>query len=152
MNRTMILAAAASVLMAPTAFAESHEGMAPSGDAAAGEAAFRQCIACHVVANADGEVLAGRNARTGPNLYEISGSTAGTVEGFRYSGSMVEAGEGGLVWDEESFVAYVMDPTGFLRETLDDNGARGSMSFRVRSEEDAANLYAYIASLSTAME
>ncbi|RMA42764.1 c-type cytochrome [Rhodophyticola porphyridii] len=151
MNRTMILAAAATLLTAPMAFADSHAA-APSGDAEAGEAAFRQCIACHVVVDAEGETLAGRNARTGPNLYRISGRTAGTVEDFRYSGSMVEAGEAGLVWDEETFVAYVQDPTGFLREYLDDSGARGSMSFRVRSEEDAADLYAYLASLAPAEE
>ncbi|MBO6601678.1 MAG: c-type cytochrome [Roseicyclus sp.] len=151
MNRTMILAAAATLLTAPMAFADSHAAT-PSGDAEAGEAAFRQCIACHVVVDAEGETLAGRNARTGPNLYRISGRTAGTVEDFRYSGSMVEAGEAGLVWDEETFVAYVQDPTGFLREFLDDSGARGSMSFRVRSEEDAADLYAYLASLAPAEE
>ena len=144
MTRTIKLAAAALALSAPAAFADGH---AASGDAAAGEAAFRQCIACHVVVNEAGETLAGRNARTGPNLYGIAGADAGAVEGFRYSGSMAAAAEAGLVWNEETFVAYSMDPTGFLREFLGDNGARGSMSFRVRSEDDALNLYAYIASL-----
>ncbi|MBC6438567.1 MAG: c-type cytochrome [Rhodobacteraceae bacterium] len=147
MNRTMILAAAATLLSTPAAFAEA----ASSGDAAAGEAAFRQCIACHVVVNEAGETLAGRNARTGPNLYGVSGRAAGTVEGFRYSASMVEAGEAGLVWDEARFAAYVKDPTGFLRQTLGDNGARGAMSFRVRSEDDALNLYAYLVSLGPEM-
>jgi cytochrome c len=124
--------------------------VAQEGDVAAGEKAFNQCQTCHVVVNDAGETLAGRNARTGPNLYAVSGRTAGTYEGFRYSPSMVAAGEKGLVWDEETFVAYVQDPTPFLREYLDDKGARGQMAFKVRSEEEAKNLYAFLASLAPA--
>ncbi len=36
---------------------------------------------------------------------------------------------------------------GKIREATGDDKARGKMSFRVRKEEDAINLYAYIASL-----
>ncbi|WP_320414782.1 c-type cytochrome [Palleronia sp. THAF1] len=134
---------AAMALFAAPAFAESHV----SGDAAAGESVFNQCQACHVVTNDEGETLAGRAGRTGPNLYGIEGRTAGTVEDFRYSSSMVEAGEAGLAWNEEDFAAYTQDPTGFLREYLDDSGARGKMAFKLRSEDDAKNVYAYIVSL-----
>ena len=144
--KTFFTLFAASALLAAPAFAESHA----SGDAAAGEAAFKQCQTCHVVENDDGETLAGRNAKTGPNLYAIVGRVAGTAEGFRYSKSMVEAGEAGLEWNEEEFVKYVQDPTPYLREKLDDKKARGKMSFKVRSEEDAANLWAFLASLSPA--
>jgi len=143
------IAATTAAFISGAAFAQDTM---PSGDPAAGEAVFNQCQTCHVVVNEAGETLAGRNARTGPNLYGIAGRTAGTVEDFRYSSSMVEAGEAGLVWDEENFVAYVLDPTGFLRAYLDDNRARGQMAFRVRSEDDAANLYAYLASLAPAAE
>ncbi|WP_179381381.1 c-type cytochrome [Jannaschia marina] len=138
------LAAVASILATP-AFADGH--LAASGDAEAGESAFRQCQSCHVVENADGEVLAGRAAKTGPNLYGIVGRTAGTVEDFRYSDLIVAAGEAGMVYDEENFVAYVQDPTGHLREVAGDNG-RGKMSYRVRKEEDAVNLYAFLAQFS----
>lgn len=120
---------------------------AQSGDAAAGEKAFRGCQACHVVVNDAGETLAGRNAKTGPNLYGVVNRSAGSVDGFRYSESMTAAGEAGLVWDEAAFTAYVQDPTGFLREYLDDSGARGAMSYKVRKEADATNLYAFFASL-----
>ena len=120
---------------------------AQSGDAAAGEKAWRGCQACHVVTNAAGETLAGRNAQTGPNLYKISGRTAGAVDGFRYSDAMVAAGEAGLVWDEASFAAYVQDPTGYLQTFLDDSGARGSMSYKVRKADEAVDLYAYLSSL-----
>lgn len=137
---------AATVLAAP-AFADGHAvDLTPTGDAAAGEAAFRQCVSCHVVVDDNGETLAGRRAQTGPNLYAVVGATAGQVEGFRYSDIIQLAGEQGVIWDEASFVAYVQDPTGWLQEVTGDNG-RGKMTYKVRKEEDAVNLYAYLASL-----
>ena len=136
-------------LAAALAFAVSGGAAWASGDAAAGERAFNQCVACHVVKNAAGDTLAGRNGRTGPNLYGVAGGPAGAAEGFRYSSSLAAYGEAGNVWDEEAFVAYVQDPTAYLREALGDSGARSAMSFRVRGEEDARNLYAYLQSLAT---
>lgn len=144
--RTLTLIAAASLLSVP-AFAAEHA----SGDADAGEGVFRQCQACHVVQNDEGETLAGRNARTGPNLYGLPGREAGSTD-FRYGDGMKEAGEKGLVWDEENFVQYVQDPTGFLREFTGDDRARGKMAFKLRNEDDAVNVWAYIASLSPAPE
>ncbi|MGY6536091.1 MAG: c-type cytochrome [Pararhodobacter sp.] len=122
-------------------------GAAPAlaGDPAAGEAAFNQCQTCHVVANEEGEVLAGRAGRQGPNLYGIIGRTAGTVEGFRYQASLVQAGEEGLVWDEENLVPYLLNPQDFLRETLDDRRARSGMTHRVRNEDMARDLVAFLA-------
>ena len=142
MSRKFVLAAAATLLSAPMAFAQDA-----TGDAAAGEAAFRQCVACHVVVNEAGDTLAGRNARTGPNLYGIAGAVIGHVEDFRYSPGLTALNEAGIVWEEENFVAYVQDPTSYIREATGDSGARGAMAFRVRSEEDARNLYAYLVSL-----
>jgi len=118
-----------------------------TGDPAAGEEAFQQCVSCHVVVDPSGETLAGRNARTGPNLYGVAGRALAAVEDFRYGDGIITGGEMGLQWTEENFVAYVQDPTGWLREATDDRRARGKMSYRVRSEDDAVNLYAYLASL-----
>ena len=118
-----------------------------TGDAAAGESAFRQCQSCHVVVSPDGETLAGRNARTGPNLYGVPGAVSAHVEDYRYSDLMIAAGEQGHVYDEANFVAYVMDPTGHLQEVTGESG-RGKMTYKVRNEEDAVNLYAYLAELS----
>ena len=136
------LAAAAALLIAGPAFAQAD--LTASGDAEAGESAFRQCQSCHVVENDAGEILAGRNGRTGPNLYKVVGRTGGTVEGFRYSDLAVAAGEAGLVFDEANFVPYVMDPTAHLREVSGESG-RSKMSYKVRKEEDAVNLYAFLA-------
>mgnify|MGYP001820249186 FL=1 len=140
-----ILASAAFAALAMPAFADGHLG---SGDPEAGETAFNQCQSCHVVQNDDGEVMAGRNGKTGPNLFGVVGRQAGALDGFRYKKSIVEAGEGGLVWDAETLTAYLQDPNAFLKETLDSNRARSGMAFRVRSEEDAANLAAFLATFS----
>lgn len=141
---------AALAFAAAPAFAQDlpMTDVVPTGDAAAGEAAFRQCATCHVVADPAGETLAGRAAKTGPNLYGVAGRVAGLVPEFRYSDSLKAAGEKGKTYDEETFVAYVQDPTGYLREFLDDPSARGNMTYKVRKEEDAVNLYAYLHSLS----
>lgn len=148
------VATAAILSLAVPALAESHASadgemeITASGDAAAGEEAFnRQCISCHVVANEDGEVLAGRKAKTGPNLYGIVGQTIGTVPDFRYGKSIVEVGEAGHVWNEENFVGYAQDPRQWLRDTLDDKRARSKMTWKVRSEEDAHNIFAFLLSV-----
>ena len=121
-----------------------------AGDPAAGESAFTsQCQNCHNVTNEAGEVLAGRpNMRTGPNLYGVIGRQAGTIEGFRYGASLVEAGEAGLVWNEDDLVPYLLDPNTFLRETLDERRARSQMSFRVRDEDTARDIIAFLSQFS----
>jgi cytochrome c len=116
------------------------------GDAAAGEEQFdRQCVACHVVRDDAGEVLAGRSARTGPNLYAIEGRVFGAVEDFRYGDAIIALGEAGTAWDEESFVAYVQNPTAYLREATEDRRARGKMAYQVRDPQQAADIYAFLA-------
>lgn len=141
MKLTLVTAFLAGIVAIP-AYAGGHA----SGDAEAGEKAFRQCKACHMIVDAEGtEIMKG--GKTGPNLYALPGRTAGT-EDFKYKKSIVEAGEGGLVWDEASFVAYVQDPTAYLKEVTGDSKARSGMAFKVRKEEDAVNLWAYIASVS----
>jgi cytochrome c len=143
MIRTLTIAALA--LAAAPAFAQEAGFEAPTGDVAAGESAFRQCQSCHVVTTPDGETVAGRNARTGPNLYGMIGNTYAYQEDFRYSDIIQLAGEQGHLHDTEAdFVAYLQDPTGHLQELTGDNG-RGKMSYRVRQEEDALNLYAFLA-------
>ncbi|APX14176.1 c-type cytochrome [Tateyamaria omphalii] len=148
MFRTLAIAAATATLAVP-AFAEGHSvDLTATGDVAEGEKAFRQCISCHVVQNEAGDTLAGRNAKTGPNLYGIIGGKFGMVEDFRYSDINQLASEMDVVINEEVFVVYVQDPTGYLREITDDNG-RSKMTYKVRKEEDAVNLYAYLASIAT---
>ena len=121
-----------------------------AGDATKGEATFKQCQTCHSVVNDAGERLAGKGSKTGPNLFGIVGRKAGSYPDFKYGKSIVAAGEAGLVWDEASFVAYVQDPAAFLKETLADKSATAKMMFKVKSADDAANVYAYLAQFSPA--
>ena len=114
-----------------------------SQDAAAGEAVFKKCSACH-------QVGPDAQTKTGPILNDVVGRTAGTAEGFRYRKHIIAAGEKGLVWDEETLIAYLADPTKFLRAYLDDKKARSGMSFRLRDEDEARDVIAYITEASMA--
>ena len=134
---TRILATALMGLLAVPAFAE--------GDAEAGKKAFNKCKSCHVIADPAGEVIV-KGGKTGPNLYGIAGRTAGTVEGFKYGDSIVQAGENGLVWDETTFTEYVQDPKAFLKTYLDETSAKSKMTFRLKSGGE--DVYAYIVSVS----
>ena len=119
-------------------------------DAEAGAKVFAKCQTCHVIANEAGEVLAGKNAKAGPNLYGMPGRIAGTYPDFKYGESIVALGASGFTWNEADFVTYVADPGKFLKTKLDDKGAKSKMSFKLAKEEDAKNVWAYIVSLSPA--
>ncbi len=121
--------------------------LAQDGDIAAGEKGFKKCQSCHVVMDDEGNTLAGRASKTGPNLYGIVGRTAGSVDGFKYGKSIVAAGEAGLVWDEETFMAYVADPRAFLKAYLDDSKAKSKMTFKLKKPKDALNIYTFLGSL-----
>src|SRR6056297_651254 len=123
---TRIIATVIAGFLAIPAFADSHA----SGDAAAGEKVFNKCKSCHMVVSDSGEEFV-KGGRTGPNLWGVVGRSAGTVEDFRYGDDIVKAGEEGLDWNEEEFVAYVQDPREYLRTFLDDSKARSNMSFKL---------------------
>ena len=147
MKLTLTALTLASLTLAAPVFAQDA-----MGDAAAGEKVFAKCQTCHVIADADGNVLGGKNAKTGPNLYGLPGRVAGTYEGFKYGNSIVALGETGFVWDEASFVEYAADPAKFLKAKLDDKSAKSQMAFKLPKEEDAKNVWAYIVSLSPVVE
>lgn len=142
--KNLTLAALLALMSAPV-FAESHA----MGDAAAGEEAFgRQCVTCHVIVNAAGEELAGRGAEIGPNLYGVIGRAPGSYPDFEYGDDLIAYGATGVVWEAEAYLAYVQDPTGFLREVLEDRRARGKMAFQVRDPQEAADILAYLVAVS----
>lgn len=133
--------AAAFVLLAGPVFADAHA----SGDAAAGEDAYKNCKSCHMIVADDGTEIQ-KGAKTGPNLYAVSGRTMGTYEGFRYSKGLIAMGKEGRVWDEASFVAWVQDPSGYLSDELGGR-ERSKMSYKLGDAEDAANIWAYLVSV-----
>lgn len=71
----------------------------PAGADELGKKSFEQCIACHTL-------KAGENG-VGPTLHGLLGSTAGSVEGFRFSGPMKRSG---IVWDEKNLAAFLRNP------------------------------------------
>lgn len=79
-----------------------------AADAAHGEKIFARCKACHAV----GE---GAKNRAGPQLNGIFGRPAGSVEDYRYSKAMKEAGAQGLVWNEDTLSAYLTAPKNFIK-------------------------------------
>ncbi|MDO9640486.1 MAG: c-type cytochrome [Pseudotabrizicola sp.] len=145
--------AISALTFASLAFAAPAMAQDATGDAAAGERVFNKCQTCHVIADAEGTVLGGRNAKTGPNLYGLPGRAAGSQADFNgYGPDLVALGTSGFTWDEASFVEYVADPAKFLKTRLDNNGARSKMSFKLTNAKEKADVWAYIASLSPAME
>lgn len=50
----------------------------------------------------------------GPNLHRVFGRRAASAPGFYYSEAFVEAGEKGLVWDEQTINALIADPAKYL--------------------------------------
>ena len=129
MSKFLKFASAATLaLLIPAASAWAE------GDAAQGEKVFNKCKACHAV----GE---GAKNKLGPHLNEVMGRTAGTVDGFKYSKAMVEAGDGGLVWNEETLAAYLEKPRSYIK------GNR--MSFAgLRKADDRADVIAYLKTFS----
>ena len=137
--RTLALVSA-TALLAPMALAASHGG----GDAEKGEKVFKKCKSCHQV----GE---GAKNRSGPVLNNVIGRQAGTFEGFKYSKSMIAAGEKGLVWDEALIAAFIENPKKFLQDYLEDSKAKSKMSVKVKKEDDRKNVAAYVATFSEPM-
>lgn len=118
-----------------------------AGDVANGEKQFKRCASCHRIETPEGERIGKAKGKTGPNLYGVIGRTAGTQEDFkRYKKSIVAAGEKGLVWDEETIAAYVVDPKGFLTEFLGEKAQSGMPKQKV----NGADIAAYLASVGPA--
>ena len=108
MNKIMNICAALSVVAS---------GAVAAGDATKGKKTFNKCKSCHMIVDDGGNTII-KGGKTGPNLYGISGRTAGSVDGFKYGKSLAALGETGFVWSEAEFVTYVADPKKFLAKKL----------------------------------
>jgi cytochrome c len=134
-------------LLAAPLLAEGHA----TGDAANGEKVFSKCKSCHMIASAEETIFKGGNV--GPNLYGVYTRVAGTQADYtKYGDSLVATGAAGLAWNEDDFVSYVADPKGFLTEYLDDRKARSNMSFKLKDEDDAKDVWAYLVSVGPEVE
>jgi cytochrome c len=116
--RTLVLVAAALAV---------SNGIAKAQDAAAGEAVFRVCRACHTI---------GPDAKNlvGPVLNGLDGRKSGTIEGYSYSDANKNSG---ITWNEASFKEYIVNPAAKIPNT--------KMAFvGIKNEKDIANLWAYL--------
>ena len=73
---------------------------ASAHDSAAGETAYRRCLACHSIG-------AGAKNKSGPLLNGIDGHKCGSVDGYSYSQANRNCA---FTWNEASFVEYIRDP------------------------------------------
>jgi cytochrome c len=121
-----------------------------AGDAEAGAKVFNKCQTCHVVQNEAGEILAGKAAKTGPNLHGLIGRAAGTYPEFKYGESIVALGASGFVWDEATLVEYLADPAKFLKDKTGDSKAKSKMSFKLGNEKERADVAAFLATFPAA--
>ncbi len=97
-----------------------------AADPANGERVFRNCAACHAVA--DGE------NKAGPHLYAVVGRAVGSVDGFGYSGALKAVAE---VWTPVELDAFLENPRGYAPGT--------SMGYAgLRKATDRADLIAYL--------
>ena len=117
-------------------------------DAAKGESEFKKCKACHAIEAPDGTAIQ-KGGKTGPNLYGVVGRTVASTD-FAYGDSLKSVGAAGTTWDEASLVAYVADPTAWLKEATGDSGAKSKMSFKLA--KGGADVVAYLASVAPASE
>lgn len=118
-----------------------------AGDAEKGLKAFKKCKSCHMIADEGGNTII-KGSRAGPNLYGILGRRAGGLDDFKYGKSLAALGATGFVWSEAEFVTYVANPKKFLVNKLDDKKARSKMSFKLKKDADALNIWAYLVSVS----
>lgn len=106
-----------------------------TADVAAGQTAFRKCVACHTAEE-------GGANKVGPNLFDVVNRPIASHEGFRYSPAMTEFSQGGSVtWDYEHLSGFLQAPRSYVSGT--------AMAFAgIRNIQEEANLIAYLRSLS----
>jgi cytochrome c len=135
MKKTFVYAAALILAAALPALA---------GDAAAGEAGFNKCKACHSIITPDGTAII-KGGKTGPNLFGIIGRPVASAPDFKYGDAILAVGATGAIWDEASLAAYVTDPALWLQTLTGDAAAKSKMSFKLAS--GGADVAAYLASV-----
>jgi len=106
-----------------------------TADAAAGETAFRKCVACHTAEE-------GGANKVGPNLFDIVNRPVASHAGFSYSAAMREFAQGGsVVWDFDHLSEFLKAPRSYVPNT--------AMAFAgIRNLQEEANLLAYMRTLS----
>jgi cytochrome c len=119
-NATRLALCGLTTLLAAIAMAASAEA---AGDAARGEALYRDCQACHSF----------DKNQIGPMHRGVFGRTAGSVPGFDYSEALKNAK---IVWTEANLDKWLTDPEVFVPGS--------KMYFSVDKPGDRADLIAFL--------
>ena len=128
MLKSLKLVLSLSVMMLGFAFSASAQ------DAAAGAKVFKKCAACHTVGDS-------AKHKIGPQLNDLFERTAGSSEGYNFSKAMRAAGEGGLVWNDDTIAEFLTKPKALVKGT--------KMSFAgLKKDADKANILAYLKTFS----
>lgn len=110
--------------------------LANAQDVEAGKKVFNKCRACHAV----GE---GAKSKIGPHLNDLFGRPAGTLEKFKFSKAMKEAGSQGMLWGDDTLSQFITKPRKFIKKT--------KMSFSgLKNEKQRADLISYLKQFSEA--
>lgn len=68
----------------------------------------KNCQTCHTIEK-------GGSTRTGPNLWNVVGRKAGSIEGFKYSPGLKNSG---IVWTPDKLDAWLTFPKKMIRDTF----------------------------------
>ena len=109
----------------------------PAGDAAAGQAKARRCLACHTFNQ-------GGSHKMGPNLFGVTTRPAGTAAGFNFSSGL---GNAGFDWDAAKLAAWLCDSKAAIKDLTGNAGATTTMANQRVCGTDAANVAAYLETL-----
>lgn len=99
--------AASDATATTTAPAALPANLSPEQVAAAGQAVFRRCVACHTADKGGANGI-------GPNLWGVAGRKVASVPGFAYSPAMQELGG---TWDDATLDAYLAKPQAKVQGT-----------------------------------
>jgi len=104
-----------------------------AGDVTQGKEMFEfRCGPCHTV---------GQGTKNGPDLSNLIGRTAASLEAFKYSDAMLEAKQAGVVWDVDTLTKFITKPRSVV--------SGSNMAFTgLRNPDDVANVIAYLATFS----
>ena len=125
---------------APVAEEEEESGPVDFGvllanaDISSGARVARRCASCHTFEEGGGN-------GTGPYMWDVMGREVASVDGYGYSGAMVDYAEGGRVWGFQNMYDYLENPRRYVEGT--------AMSFAgLRNQDDRINIIAYMRTLS----
>ena len=109
-----------------------------AGNSEKGKKVFNKCGICHITAATGAKKL-------GPPLAGIFGRKAGSLEGYKYSNDFKAAGEKGLVWTEETFLAYMENTKAFIGSFIGKKSASTKMVFSgLKTKAERDDLLAYL--------